>query len=264
MGGDISWDPGAGRLDASALNGVEALIHLSGESVASGRWTAAKKTAIRDSRVKSTSLLASALASIDEPPKTWLCASAIGYYGNRGSEWLDEGSAAGAGFLAEVCKEWETATKPAADGGLRVVNLRFGVVLSVEGGAFRQMMMAFKMGVGGVIGSGEQYISWITLNDAVRAVVCALENPFIAGPMNVVSPSPVTNRELTQTLGRALRRPTILAVPAFAARLVFGEMADEMFLASTRVRPKQLLDSGFTFSAPDLASALESLLKVAP
>lgn len=256
----IAWDPAAGRLDAAALNGADAVIHLSGESVASGRWTPARKQAIRDSRIKSTTLLASAMTAIDDPPKTWLCASAIGWYGDRGGQWLDEDAAPGKGFLADLCTEWEAATRPAADAGVRVVNVRFGVVLSPDGGAFKQMMTAFKMGVGGVMGSGDQYMSWITLDDAIRAIVYALENPFINGAVNLTSPNPVTNRELTKALGAALHRPTIVPMPAFLARSVFGEMADEMFLASARVRSKKLLDAGFAFEAHDFTQALHGLL----
>ncbi|MCC6793727.1 MAG: TIGR01777 family protein [Candidatus Hydrogenedentes bacterium] len=258
--GDISWDPDTGKLDAAQLNGIDALIHLSGESVASGRWTAAKKKAIRESRVKSTQLLAKALTSTENPPKTWLCASAVGWYGDRGNTWLDEDTAAGEGFLASVCKEWEAATRPAADAGIRVVNMRFSVVLSADGGAFKTMMTAFKLGAGGIIGSGEQYVSWITVDDAVRAIMYALANPYISGPMNVATPNPVTNRELTKSLGAALHRPTILPMPAFLARAAFGEMADEMFLASTRVRPKKLADAGFAFESPILYEALHKIL----
>lgn len=259
--GGIPWDPTAGKLDASQLNGIDALIHLSGEGVASGRWTAARKQAIRDSRVKSTQLLATALTSLDSPPKTWLCASAIGWYGSRGDTWLEEDAGPGEGFLASVCKEWEAATKPAADAGIRVANLRFSVVLSADGGAFKQMMAAFRLGAGGVIGSGEQYVSWITLDDAVRAIMYALENSHIAGPVNIAAPNPVTNRELTKALGAALHRPTLLPMPAFLARAAFGEMADEMFLASARVRPRRLLDTGFTFKSPTLDEALADILQ---
>lgn len=258
--GRIVWNPLEGRLDASAINGADVLVHLSGEGVASGRWTAAKKQSIRDSRVKSTKLLADTIRRVENPPATWLCASAIGYYGNRGDDWIEEDSAPGTGFLADVCREWEEAAASAADAGVRVVNLRFAVVLSPDGGAFRQMMTAFKLGAGGVIGSGKQYISWITLEDAVRAVLHVLENPFVSGPVNLSSPNPVTNRELTKALGRALRRPTILPLPAALARLVFGEMADEMFLASTRVRPRKLVESGFSFNQPNLDAALHAML----
>lgn len=257
---DIPWDPNAGTLDAGKLSGADALVHLSGESVAGGRWTDARKRAIRESRITSTALLASALTKIDSPPSTWLCASAIGWYGNRGDEWLDEDAPAGEGFLAGVCTEWEAATKPAADAGIRVVNLRFSVVLSPDGGALKQMASAFRLGVGGVIGSGDQYMSWITLNDAVRAIVHVLGNPFISGPVNIATPNPATNRELTKALGNALHRPTILPMPAFAARLAFGEMADEMFLASARVKPKKLQDSGFTFERPELGPAINQML----
>ncbi len=259
--GDIPWDPNAGKLNASQLNGIDALIHLSGEGVASGRWTAARKRSIRDSRVISTRLLAEAITAIDHPPKIWLCASAIGWYGNRGDAWLDEDSSPGEGFLASVCKEWEAATKPAADAGIRVANLRFSVVLSADGGAFKTMMTAFKLGAGGVIGSGEQYVSWIKLDDAVRAIAYVLGNPYISGPVNIATPNPVTNRELTKALGAALHRPTILPMPAFLARLAFGEMANEMFLASTRVRPKRLTDTGFHFESPLLDDALQAILR---
>ncbi len=260
-GGDIAWNPSGGILDPKALEGADALIHLSGEGVASGRWTPARKQAIRDSRVKSTQLLASTLTNMANPPKTWLCASAIGWYGNRGDEWVDEDSAPGDGFLSGVCKEWESSTHPAITAGIRVVNLRFSVVLSADGGAFKQMMSAFRMGVGGVIGDGKQYISWIAINDAVQAIVHALDNPFVTGPVNIASPNPVTNYGLTKTLGRVLNRPTVIAMPAFMARLAFGEMADEMFLASTRVRPKRLLDSGFVYGAPELEGAFRGLLQ---
>ncbi|MDZ4859051.1 MAG: TIGR01777 family oxidoreductase [Candidatus Hydrogenedentes bacterium] len=259
-GADILWDPNAGRLDVEALSGADILVHLSGEGVASGRWTAAKKQAIRDSRVKSTQLLASALTSISAPPKVWLCASAIGWYGSRGDEWLDEDSSPGTGFLADVCKEWEDSTLPARDAGIRVVNLRFGIVLAADGGAFKQMMTAFKFGVGGVIGDGKQYISWIDIRDVVQAILHALDNPFIAGPLNVCSPSPVTNHELTKTLGHVLKRPTFLSMPAGVARFALGEMADEMLLASTRVTPKRLEESGFTFAARELEPALRNAI----
>jgi len=263
QGGDVSWDPLAGKLDAQSLNGCDALVHLSGEGVASGRWTEAKKRAIRDSRVISTRLLASAITSIERPPKVWLCASAIGWYGSRGDTILDEDSGPGDGFLAGVCKEWEESTVPARDAGVRVVNLRFGVVMSADGGAFRQMMTAFKAGGGGVIGDGKQYISWIAIDDAVNGVLHALDNPFLSGPVNISGPKPVTNRTLTKVLGQVLRRPTIFPMPAFMARLAFGEMADEMFLASARVRPKRLEESGFVFAQPDLEAAVRHLFQKA-
>lgn len=258
--GDIPWEPLAGKLDSISLERTDALIHLAGESVAGGRWTPAKKEAIRNSRVKSTQLLASTISRLSNPPKIWLCASAIGWYGDRGDVVLNEDSAPGEGFLASVCKAWEEAAGPAAAKGVRVVNLRFGVVLSPNGGALKQMMTAFKLGAGGIMGDGGQFISWIVLNDAIRAISHALGNPFVVGPLNIVSPNPVTNRELTKTLGRVLRRPTVVRMPAALARLVFGEMAGEMFLASTRVHPKRLLESGFVFDAPDLEPALRGMI----
>jgi hypothetical protein len=250
----------AGRLDAGALDGADALIHLSGENVASGRWSAAKKRAIYDSRIVSTQLLAKTIAALKPPPRTWLCASATGFYGSRDDEVLTEDSPSGAGFLAQVCIDWEKATRPAADGGIRVVNLRFGVVLSPKGGALAAMLMPIKLGVGGVIGDGRQYMSWIELDDAVSAIEHILRTDTLRGPVNVVSPGPVTNRELTKTLGRLVRRLTVLPLPSFAARLALSEMADEMLLASTRARPARLLENGYRFRYPDIESALRSLL----
>lgn len=257
----VRWDPLAGTLDPTALVNIDAIIHLSGEGVASGRWTAAKKRAIRDSRVLSTQLLSRAIQESETPPKVWLCASAIGYYGDRGDDTMSEASPPGTGFLAEVCKEWEAATHPAVESGVRVVNLRFGVVLDARGGALKTMMAAFKLGLGGVIGDGKQFISWIALEDAAAAILHVLQLETYAGPVNIVSPNPVRNAELTQALGAVLHRPTLLPMPTFAARLVFGEMADEMFLASTRVEPKKLREGGFQFRWPDLIPALEHIVR---
>ena len=256
----LTWDPAAGRLDAAAFEGFDAVVHLAGESIASGRWTAAKKERIRSSRVDATRLLCNALARLGRPPKALICASAIGYYGDRGDEVLREESAPGRDFLAGVCRDWEAASEPAARKGIRVVNLRFGVVLGRGGGALARMLPPFRMGLGGRIGSGRQYISWIALDDAVGAVQHALATGALRGPANAVAPRAVTNQEFTRTLGRTLGRPTLFPMPAFAARLAFGEMADALLLGSARVEPARLLASGYRFRHGDLEGALRHLL----
>ena len=256
---DVVWDPKANQLDTVALRGVEAVIHLAGENIA-GRWTAAKKAAIRESRVHGTRMLAEAIAGLDRPPKALICASAIGFYGDRGDETLTENSAPGTGFLPDVCKEWEAATKPASDKGIRTVFLRFGVVLSPNGGALKKMLLPFKLGAGGVMGSGKQYWSWVDIDDVVGAAMYALSNDKLSGPVNVVSPKPATNREFTKTLGKVLSRPTIFPMPAFAARMIFGEMGDALLLASANVKPAKLQESGYAFKFPDLEPALRHLL----
>jgi len=256
----LTWDPAAGRVDAAAFEGFDAVVHLAGESIASGRWTAAKKERIRSSRVDATRLLCNALARLGRPPKALICASAIGYYGDRGDEVLREESAPGRDFLAGVCRDWEAASEPAARKGIRVVNLRFGVVLGRGGGALAHMLPPFRLGLGGRIGSGRQYISWIALDDAVGAVQHALATGALRGPANAVAPRAVTNQEFTRTLGRTLGRPTLFPMPAFAARLAFGEMADALLLGSARVEPARLLASGYRFRHGDLEGALRHLL----
>jgi uncharacterized protein (TIGR01777 family) len=256
----VRWNPESGRIEAPALEGFDAVVHLAGESIASGRWTAAKKERIRDSRVKGTRLLAETLVRLTRPPRAFVSASAIGYYGPRGDEVLDEASPPGTSFLADVCREWERATEPAAQSGIRVVNLRFGVVLSPDGGALRQMLTPFKLGLGGVLGSGKQYMSWIALDDAIATAKFALTTDTLRGPVNVVAPRPVTNYEFTKTLGRVLGRPIIVPMPAFLARLAFGEMADELLLSGQRVMPKRLNEAGYSFRFPELESALRSML----
>jgi uncharacterized protein (TIGR01777 family) len=255
------WDPAAGKLDPAALAGVDVLIHLGGDNIAAGRWTAEKKNRIRDSRVNSTRLLAETAANLERPPTTFLCASAIGFYGDRGNETLDESSSPGTGYLAEVCQAWEAACQPARDKGIRVVNLRFGMILSPDGGPLAKMLKPFKLGVGGKIGTGEQYYSWVSLPDAVRAMEFTIDVPSIEGPVNVVAPNPVTNLKFTKTLGAVLSRPTVLPMPAFAARLAFGEMADGLLLASARVIPDKLRDAAFTFQNDQLGNCLQALLK---
>lgn len=257
----VYWDPAGGEIDAAGLEGMDAVVHLAGENIASGRWNDAKKARIRDSRVHGTRLLAETLAGLDKPPGVLASASAIGFYGDRGKAVMREDAAAGEGFLAGVCRAWEAAAQPAADKGIRVVNCRFGVVFSPDGGPLALMLSPFRMGVGGVIGGGRQYMSWISIVDAVAALIHILTHEMLAGPVNIVTPRPVTNREFTKTLGRVLRRPTIFPMPAFAARLAFGEMANDLLLASTRVEPQRLLDSGYEFQHAQLEAALRALLK---
>ncbi|MHB8941287.1 MAG: TIGR01777 family oxidoreductase [Desulfobacteria bacterium] len=257
----IRWDPERGVIDAAELEGLDAVIHLAGENVGSGRWTAARKAAIRDSRVNGTRFLCDALAGLARTPKTLVCASAIGYYGDRGEEVLTEESPPGAGFLPGVCREWEAASAAAARKGIRVVAMRIGMVLSPKGGALPRMLPLFRAGLGGVIGNGRQYVSWVALDDLVGIVLHALRCEDLRGPVNAVAPRPVTNREFTEALGKALSRPTPLPVPAFALRLaVGGEMADALLLASAWVVPKRLLDTGYAFRFPELPAALFLLL----
>jgi len=256
----ICWDPATGRVDADRLAEVDVVVHLAGENIAARRWSAAQKTRIRNSRVEGTRLLCEALARRERRASTLICASAIGYYGDRGDQWLDESSPPGQGFLAEVCRDWEEATAAARDAGIRTVNLRIGVALSAQGGALHKVLTPFRLGLGGVIGRGNQYMSWITLDDLVGAIRHVLANEFLSGPVNAVAPHPVTNRQFTKTLGRVLSRPTIFPMPALAARIAFGQMGDELLLASTRVRPSRLDESGYRFDHVELEEALRHLL----
>jgi uncharacterized protein (TIGR01777 family) len=257
----VSWDPTRNQIDAAGLQGIEAVVHLAGESIASGRWNAERKARIRNSRVIGTRLLAETLAKLPTPPQVFACASAIGFYGDRGDEVLSESSAPGIGFLPEVCREWEVACQPLKGVGTRVVNLRFGVVLSRQGGALKQMLLPFQMGAGGILGNGRQYMSCISLNDAVGVIQFVLQNGSVEGPVNVVCPQPVTNYEYTKALGKVLHRPTIFPVPGFAARLAFGEMADALLLSSARVVPERLTAAGYSFRDPSIEEALRSALK---
>jgi uncharacterized protein (TIGR01777 family) len=257
---EIRWDPAAGKIDAAELEGIDGVVHLAGEAVARRRWNERVKQEILDSRVRGTRLLAETLAALSSKPGVFCCASGVGYYGDRGDERLDERSPAGTGFLAGVCQQWEAATRAAHDAGIRVVNLRLGIVLSGRGGALMKMVTPFKLGVAGVIGNGRQYWPWITLTDVVALICFALESEALTGPVNAVAPQLVTNREFTKTLGRVLRRPTVLPMPAFAARLALGEMADEMLLASARVEPRALSGAGFSFQHPELEPALQHVL----
>jgi uncharacterized protein (TIGR01777 family) len=257
----VPWDPSSGELDPAALEGVDAVIHLSGEPVASGRWTEAKKHRILDSRVISTRMLAEAMARRAERPRVFVCASAVGFYGDMGDTVLTEGHRRGDGFLAEVCEAWEDATRPAADAGVRVVNARLGIVLSPQGGALAKMLPAFKLGAGGPLGHGGQYMAWISLEDVVGALHHALVTEPLEGPVNFTAPHPVTNRAFAETLGGVLGRPAVLPAPAFALRAAFGrEMADQTVLASQRAIPKKLEASGYAFRHPELAPALRELL----
>jgi uncharacterized protein (TIGR01777 family) len=260
-GHELRWDPSGGTIDAAHLSGVDAVVHLAGEGIAAHRWTESFKHKIRDSRVRGTRLLCETLASLSVKPAVLVSASAVGYYGDRGDEPVNESSPPGSGFLADVCQQWEAATHPARDADIRVVNLRTGVVLSSKRGALAQMLTPFRLGLGGAIGSGRQYISWITLDDLIRVIQFALHAAALSGPANAVAPEPATNRELTKTLGRVLGRPTIFPMPAAAARLAFGEMANEMLLGGARVEPRALSNAGFEFAYPQLEPALRHVLR---
>ena len=256
----VVWDAQTFQLQSpEQLETMDAVVHLAGESIV-GRWSDAKKQRILDSRVKSTAALAGALAGLDKKPAVLVVASAVGYYGDRGAEELTEDSAPGKGFLSEVCTAWEAAADAARQAGMRVVHLRFGMLLSPNGGALKAMLTPFKLGIGGKVGSGNQVVSWASLDDAVGAIHHALITESLEGPVNVVSPAPCTNLELTKALGHALSRPTLFPVPAFAARLAFGEMADALLLASQRVIPKKLTESEYTFKHRDLEHTLQELL----
>ena len=257
---EIEWQPDKGLIDKEHLEGVDAVVHLAGENIAEGRWTSEKKRAILGSRVKGTALLSETLATLHHPPAVFLSASAIGYYGDRGDEVLTESSAPGNDFLAEVCQQWEKATTRAAEKGIRTVLTRFGIILAEQGGALAKMLTPFRMGIGGRVGDGNQWMSWIALDDVVGAIQFVLRDGFVNGPVNFVAPVPVTNAEFTKTLGSVLSRPTFLPVPAFGVRLAFGEMADALLLSSQRVEPEVLKARGFAFSFARLEPALKHIL----
>jgi hypothetical protein len=256
----IYWNPATGEIEADHLRGSAAVVHLAGDNVASGRWTTAKMTSIRSSRVDGTRLIARSLAGLPDGPRILISASAIGFYGDRGDQIVDEQSSAGSGFLADVCRDWEAETRPAEDAGLRVVRVRIGVVLSKHGGALAKMLFPFRWGIGGIVGHGRQYWSWVAIDDVAGALLHVIATPDVTGPVNAVAPHPVTNREFTKTLGRVLRRPTILPMPALAARIAFGRMADDLLLSSTRVAPTKLAECGYQCRRPDLEAALRSIL----
>lgn len=259
---EVQWNPAQSPAiaDSAALEGCAAAIHLSGASVAGGRWTAAYRREMTNSRVDSTRALATLLAGLRNPPQALLVASAIGIYGNRGDELLNEDSALGKGFLAGLCAQWEAAAQPAVEAGIRVVHLRFGVVLGPGKGALAQMLPLFRLGLGGTLGNGRQWMSWISLADAVSAMLFALETPSLAGALNLTAPHPVTNAQFTTALARQLRRPAFLPAPAFALRLALGQMADEALLASARVVPGRLLHAGFRFEHDTVEKALAAAL----
>jgi len=258
---DVAWDIDAGTIDRVALEGVDAVVHLAGAGIGEKRWTDEQKRAIRESRVQGTGVLVDAIVATTSPPSVFVSASAIGYYGNRGDEVLTEDSPPGDGFLAQVCVDWEQAARPVADAGVRTVWARTGVVLAAHDGALARMLLPFKLGVGGRIGSGDQYMSWITLDDEVRAILHVLDDATVQGPVNVVAPNPATNREFTSTLGRVLRRPTLLPTPLLPLKAVYGgELVEQLLLFSQRVLPAALTAHGFEFASPQLEPAMRAVL----
>jgi uncharacterized protein (TIGR01777 family) len=256
----VEWDPAAGLIDATALEGADAVIHLSGDNVARGRWTEEKKELLRRSRMESTRLLVETICRMKKPPRVFISASAIGYYGNGEDKMLDESAPLGKGFLALLCEEWESVTKPLEAVGVRVVNIRIGIVLSPKGGALGTMLPIFQVGAGGPIGDGNQYLSWISPDDVDGAILHCINTESLSGPVNLVAPNPVRNKVFAETLGRILARPAFIPAPAAALRLLLGEFAEEALLAGARVTPKKLLDSGYVFRDPDLETALRSQL----
>jgi uncharacterized protein (TIGR01777 family) len=257
----IAWDPVANKFDATAAEGADALVHLAGASIAEGRWNAARKQLLRTSRVDATRQLFGALAKLKKPPHVVVAASAIGYYGNRGDETLTETSAAGNDFLSAVCREWEAETARGAEFGARVVQLRSGIILGAHGGALPKILLPFKLGAGGRLGDGRQWMSWITLRETVRVIQFALTSAALSGPVNSVAPNPVRNSEFTGILAKTLHRPALFPAPAFALRLALGEMADALLLGSQRVLPSKLAEAGYRFEQPDLAGALAEVLR---
>jgi len=257
----VAWDPVAGAIDRAGLEGHDAVIHLAGEDIAAGRWTQARKQIIRESRIRGTRLLCETLAGLAHKPRVLITASGVGYYGTREpDECVDETSARGAGFLSDLVRDWEQATTPAKAAGIRVVHTRFGIVLSPSGGALAKMLPVFRMGLGGRVGNGRQVMSWIALDDVPSVMLHLIEHDSLSGPVNVVSPHPVTNAEFTRILGHVLGRPAVLPLPGFAARLLFGEMADALLLGGARVIPRQLEHTGYRFAYPRLEQALQHLL----
>ena len=257
--GDIRWDIDAGTVDGD-LSGIDAVVHLAGESIAEGRWTEEKKRRILESRRKGTRLLAEKVAGLDEPPSVMVSVSATGYYGDRGNELLTEESESGDLFLSEVCREWEAAADPAREAGVRVVHPRLGIVLGTEGGALGATLPIFKLGGGGKIGSGGQYWSWVSFDDVIGVILHVMDSEDLSGPVNVITPDSPTNAEYTRVLGKVLNRPTLFTVPAPAARIILGEITDELLLASARVEPVRLQETGYSFRHPELEGALRHLL----
>lgn len=255
------WNPETGEIQLPVHRNIDAVIHLSGENIAQGRWGSRRKALIRDSRVSSTILLVQEISKLHSPPGVLLSASGVGIYGDRGDAVMEEDDTPGTGFLVDVCKDWEATTRPAMEAGIRVANLRIGLVISKQGGILGRMLLPFKCGLGATIGSGTQYMSWIEIDDVIRAIDHVLVNESISGPINLVSPNPVTNQEFARTLGRVLHRPAILRIPAFAVRILYGEMGNEVLLSSTRAFPRRLISSGFEFRFPLLDGALQHVLE---
>jgi len=258
--GEVRWDPASRTIDSGELEGTGAVVHLAGENIANRRWSADVRRSILESRTHGTQFLSAALARLRRPPRVLVSASAVGFYGDRGDQILDETAGRGHGFLSDVCEQWEASTGDARDAGIRVVHLRIGVVLTPLGGALAKMLVPFRLGGGAMLGDGRQYVSWIALEDLLRAIVHVITDDRLEGPVNATSPAPVTNGELTRSLASVLRRPAFLRVPAFVLRTMLGEMADEMLLASTRAVPRRLDRSGFTFRHPELDDALAEML----
>ncbi len=258
--GELAWDPDRGLPDPAPLAGADAVVHLAGANLSRGRWTPARKRLLRASRVDATAALARSLAAIDPPPRALVMASAMGFYGDRGDTPLDEASGPGRGFLAELVRDWEAAAEPARARGIRVVPMRFGLVLSRRGGALAAMLPLFRLGVGGPLGDGRAWWSWVTLDDVVAFTRRAIDDPAVEGPFNVAAPEPVRNRDFAHALGRVLHRPAVLPAPAWALRLALGEMADAALLASARLVPRRALEQGFTFGCPRLPEALTHAL----
>jgi uncharacterized protein (TIGR01777 family) len=260
-GDALHWDPDRGEIDSGGLEGVGAVVHLAGEGLGNKRWNEEHKARVKDSRTRGTALLAQTLAKLEKAPKVLVSGSAVGYYGDRGDEVLTESSRPGSDFLADVCTAWEGATAPAKEAGIRVAHIRTGIVLSGRGGVLPKMLLPFKFGVGGKLGSGRQWVSWIALEDEVGAIVHLLGDDSLSGPFNLTAPNPVTNADLTKAIGAALHRPALIPAPAFALKAALGpEMANELLLVSQRALPTRLLDSGFTFRRPELAEALRVAL----
>jgi uncharacterized protein (TIGR01777 family) len=255
------WNPESQEIDLYDFKEPDAVVHLAGDNISEGRWTQAKKSRIVDSRVKGTRLLSNYMAQLSRKPRVFISGSAIGFYGNHREIFFDETSPQGSGFLADLCGQWEEATTPAVKAGIRVVKIRTGMVLSSSGGALKKMLLPFTLGLGGILGNGNQYMSWISIQDVVGAILFLIKNDSVSGPVNLVSPTPVTNTVFTKTLGSVLHRPTLLPMTGFVARIVFGEMADELLLASARVAPKKLTEAGYRFSYPYLAGTLQHHLK---
>jgi len=253
----LLWNPASGRLSEEASDNLDAVVHLAGANIASSRWTARRKEVLRESRIGTTHRLCTHLANHPHPPRTLVCASAVGYYGDRGEEELKEESQAGAGFLSALCQAWEASTRTASESGIRVVHLRIGVVLAPEGGALARMRLPFRLGLGGPLGSGRQFISWIGLGDLLRVIAGCVEDPTMEGPVNAVAPCPVRSREFARNLGKTLGRPAVLPVPAFVLKTLLGELGKELLLSSTRVLPEVLTQRGFRFFWPTLCEALE-------